>query len=61
MLIVGDYSKAYHWNGTDVYLFPQLENENISSYDCVEMFNKQSFIFGHTVSFPQKTIVYHGK
>ena len=61
MIIVGDYSKAYHWNGSDVYQFLNLEKENISSFDCVELFNDQAFVFGHTVSFPQKTIVYHGK
>ena len=61
MIIVGDYSKAYHWNGSDVYQFTELENDNISSYNCVEIFNDQAFIFGHTISFPQKTIVYHGE
>ncbi|MBU1101219.1 MAG: hypothetical protein KKA84_12535 [Bacteroidetes bacterium] len=61
MIIVGDYSKAYHWNGTESILITELELDDISSFNCVELFDKEAFIFGHTNSFPQKTVVYHGK
>jgi hypothetical protein len=61
MIIVGDFSKAYHWNGSDVYQFGELEKEDVGTLYSVELFNKEAFIFGQTNSFPQKTIVYHGK
>ena len=61
MIIVGDYSKAYHWNGVDVHQFTELETEDGGTFYSIEIFNKEAFIFGQTNTFPQKTIVYHGE
>ncbi len=61
MFAVGDFGKAYHFNGSDWYQFKQLDNENIV-YTGVWTDGNAAFICGFTTdSYPQKTIIWHGK
>ncbi len=60
---VGGFSRAHHWNGTDWHQIKEVYNEQENIYyQAVWCFDDQVFIIGSTLdTFPQNTVVWHGK
>jgi hypothetical protein len=61
LFAVGGSSKVYHFDGTDWFQFKELEVSGLLYYSDVWTDGREAFIFGPTDSFPQKTIMFHGK
>lgn len=63
LILVGDFGKVYHWNGSDLFLFSYLEDNNDPLlYTGIWMNDSEVFLLGHTTSsFPQKTVIWLGK
>ena len=57
---VGDFGKAYHYDGTDWFQFTNLEDTSVI-YTAVWAFENEAFIVGIIPGPPQKTIVLHGR
>ena len=61
MFFVGWGGQAYHWNGTDIYQIPLLNNTTDMIYYGVWMFEDEVIIIGSNYnSAPQPTIVFTG-
>jgi hypothetical protein len=52
--------KVFHYNGTDWYEIPQLNNPTLR-YTGVWFKGEEAFICGYTDGYPEKSIVWHGK
>jgi hypothetical protein len=53
--------EVYHYNGTDWYQFKNLQLTNVQ-YSGAWTNGKEAFVIGVTFgSYPQKTIILHGK
>ena len=53
-------SVVWHYNGSDWYKYTNLQFNDIIFNDIM-VFDKNIFIVGNTSSFPQKTVVLHGR
>jgi hypothetical protein len=61
IFVVGDYNTILHYNGTDWYQFPQF-SQTLAGFHGIWTNGREVFIVGFTSdSYPQKTIVLHGK
>ena len=63
MILVGDFGSAYYWDGTDLYPIEGINSyPNGPLYTAVWYNGYETFIVGNLLdSYPQKTIVFHGK
>jgi hypothetical protein len=60
IFVVGDFGTVLHYNGTDWYTLP-VYNDPITSYYGVWTDGTEVFIVGVTSTFPNKSVVIHGK
>ena len=59
-IIMAGSDYAYHWNGVDLYLIPELTNTDIQ-YNGVVMFDKEVFLVGYLFDGSHNSVIAHGR
>jgi len=58
--LTSEGGKLFHYNGNDWYDIPELTSPEVFFSD-VWSDGLEAFVVGHTIGFPEKTVVFHGR
>lgn len=61
-LIINAYDGVYHWNGSDLYRFPEVNPHGTHHIWTVWYDGREAFLVGvNKTGVPMKTVIWHGK